>query len=276
MKKDSRIDDKRPSYDDFEDPYNNKKKLTKTTTNLSNFLSTDSDMMRSNNENIHQHNLTKDFSINGSIISNINSSTKDFLNGLQYQFILDKNQWNKQQNCQICIRKFIKFKLPQHHCRLCCNSVCDDCSKNRQKNYRICDFCNYNLTHVNELVMQTLARNKQKEELSVIDLKIKNLQKTEQEKDIELNKLSVERTNQLDKLKNKKLELETNLNSLSKIVDSKKLEKNTKVELIQKKKDLLKEMQKKHQDLDHEKNQINLNLLMQEDSITHKKKMLQE
>jgi hypothetical protein len=31
--------------------------------------------------------------------------------------------------------------------------------------YRVCDFCQYNTVHLSDVVMQSLARNKQKEEL---------------------------------------------------------------------------------------------------------------
>jgi len=112
--------------------------------------------------------LTRDYSMNNSSMSALNTS-KEFFNNVQFRFIEDKSQWKNSPNCQICMRKFVKVKLGQHHCRMCANSVCDFCSKKRQKGNRVCDYCDYNLTHINEMIMQTLARNKQKEELGVLD-----------------------------------------------------------------------------------------------------------
>jgi len=81
----------------------------------------------------------------------------------------------------------------------------------------------------------------------------------ESEKRAEHDNLTLERDAQLEKMKAKKEELQSNLDSLLKIVESKRSEKTTKMELIKKKKDLLGDMQKKNEDLQHEKNQLNLN-----------------
>jgi len=81
----------------------------------------------------------------------------------------------------------------------------------------------------------------------------------ESEKRAEHDNLTLERDAQLEKMKAKKEELQSNLDSLLKIVESKRSEKTTKMELIKKKKDLLGDMQKKNEDLQQEKNQLNLN-----------------
>ena len=39
----------------------------------------------------------------------------------------DKDKYKKQEQCQVCFMKFTTRKR-QHHCRICANAVCSDCS----------------------------------------------------------------------------------------------------------------------------------------------------
>ena len=41
--------------------------------------------------------------------------------------LIGKEQYKKQEKCQVCFQIFGKINR-QHHCRVCANAVCKDCS----------------------------------------------------------------------------------------------------------------------------------------------------
>jgi DNA repair exonuclease SbcCD ATPase subunit len=57
-------------------------------------------------------------------------------------FTEDKSEWIQSDNCIVCKKRFDKLKLIYtHHCRLCKNSVCGDCSGKKIEDKRVCDIC---------------------------------------------------------------------------------------------------------------------------------------
>jgi len=63
--------------------------------------------------------------------------------------------WHNFNYCELCDRTFSKFKgISRHHCRKCLKSVCQQCSSNTRKlskqddtKYRVCDFCDTQLSN---------------------------------------------------------------------------------------------------------------------------------
>jgi hypothetical protein len=75
---------------------------------------------------------------------------------------VDKSNWqpdNDSDHCTRCSKKFNATKR-RHHCRRCCQLVCEDCSKKREIVYehphdrniakRLCDFCCYHDLNVKQ------------------------------------------------------------------------------------------------------------------------------
>jgi len=57
-------------------------------------------------------------------------------------FTTDKTEWKHSEACLVCRKKFNKLKgILTHHCRLCKNSVCGDCSGKKIQENRVCDVC---------------------------------------------------------------------------------------------------------------------------------------
>jgi len=57
-------------------------------------------------------------------------------------FIDNKKDWITQNSCIVCKKKFDKLKgIFTHHCRLCGNSACGDCSIKKIEEHRVCDVC---------------------------------------------------------------------------------------------------------------------------------------
>eukprot|EP00494_Astrolonche_serrata_P017564 UN17750 len=57
--------------------------------------------------------------------------------------VLDKSKWQPDKDvdiCGLCSNKLTRTKW-RHHCRFCGCVVCDNCSKKRLENERICDKC---------------------------------------------------------------------------------------------------------------------------------------
>lgn len=59
----------------------------------------------------------------------------------KYDFKNHKESFKMRDYCFFCHREFRKLLRTRHHCRLCCNSVCDDCSSERVSENRVCDVC---------------------------------------------------------------------------------------------------------------------------------------
>jgi hypothetical protein len=107
-------------------------------------------------------------------------------------------------------------------------------------------------------------------------LKYCNLVKTEQLKDVEFSEISIRRDSQIEMSIVKKIELESNVESLLTILRNKKSELATKKDLITKKNELVKDLREKIDGMHTEKKEMDLNLTMQEDSITHKRRRAKE
>lgn len=44
--------------------------------------------------------------------------------------MIDKSAYKKQPYCTVCFREYTKL-FRQHHCRICANACCSDCSTGR-------------------------------------------------------------------------------------------------------------------------------------------------
>jgi hypothetical protein len=64
-----------------------------------------------------------------------------------------KEHYKKQPYCVICLRTFTNF-FRQHHCRVCANAVCGDCSRSVINRERACDLCVMRYSQPHELKKQ--------------------------------------------------------------------------------------------------------------------------
>ena len=60
-----------------------------------------------------------------------------------------KELYKKQPFCYICSRNFTTT-FRQHHCRVCVNAVCNDCSRSMVNKERACDICIMRLSNPHE------------------------------------------------------------------------------------------------------------------------------
>jgi len=98
--------------------------------------------------------------------------------------------FNMRNFCELCDRNFAKLKgINRHHCRKCNRSVCQQCSaskrrlaKNDENTYRVCDFCDTQLSN-SKLEQNQLAILKAQEEQ--MEMYMTQLQYLDQQKDLE-------------------------------------------------------------------------------------------
>lgn len=90
-------------------------------------------------------------------------------------------------------------------------------------------------------------------------MKYCNLVKTEQLKDLEFSEISIRRDSQIEMSIVKKIELESNVESLLTILRNKKSELATKKDLITKKNELVKDLKEKIDGMHMEKKEMDLN-----------------
>lgn len=69
-----------------------------------------------------------------------------------------KEAYKKQPYCMICYRNFTTT-FRQHHCRICANSCCADCSRSLVNKERACDLC----------VMRLSAPHEEKKKKEVLE-----------------------------------------------------------------------------------------------------------
>ena len=71
----------------------------------------------------------------------VGSNSKKFVNiTLPDIELKGKEMYKKQPYCMICFRNFTTT-FRQHHCRVCVNAVCADCSRSMVNKERACDLC---------------------------------------------------------------------------------------------------------------------------------------
>lgn len=65
-----------------------------------------------------------------------------------------KELYHEENQCELCDVTFKKVFNPRHHCRRCYKSVCNNCSgskrrlcKKSEKEYRVCDACDTQLSN---------------------------------------------------------------------------------------------------------------------------------
>jgi len=103
---------------------------------------------------------------------------------------MNRESFNMMNFCELCDRNFAKLKgINRHHCRKCNRSVCQQCSaskrrlaKNDETLYRVCDFCDTQLSNA-KLEQNQLAILKAQEEQ--MEMYMTQLQYLDQQKDLE-------------------------------------------------------------------------------------------
>lgn len=93
-----------------------------------------------NKSNLYDKTIT-DIKEESSIMNNTKTSNQSKQYTAKYDFIKDPGLYKKKENCFFCHIKFGSLMHKRHHCRLCANSVCGDCSSYKIQTYRICDVC---------------------------------------------------------------------------------------------------------------------------------------
>ena len=86
-----------------------------------------------------------------------------------------KDQFHEEEACELCQSKFKKFGgNPRHHCRRCYKSVCNQCSgnkrrlaKNSDKVFRVCDFCDTQLSNYKLEMHQRTILKAQEEQMQM-------------------------------------------------------------------------------------------------------------
>ena len=168
---------------------------------------------------------------------------------MKYNFKNNKEDWKQDKQCFICERPF-GIKHQQHHCRLCANSVCNPCSKNKVKDNRVCDICW--MKHNNEkLEMQ--KKNYLKSLASWtkdLDEKINQLKELISEKESQKDKLVNDIEDNNNRMVSRIYELEKSLENLKLIYDSKVNEKKNLEEAIRTRTQIMNESNAKLRDLE--------------------------
>jgi hypothetical protein len=102
----------------------------------------------------------------------------------------DKNMWipdDKAQTCYNCQKQFSAIFLRKHHCRICGNVFCKDCSSKTvegkywgtKKEIKVCDYCYEMYKKLDETLVETIIDNQLNyiEDIDSIDDNIKNLRR---------------------------------------------------------------------------------------------------
>ena len=119
---------------------------------------------------------------NNKINSNTNNDTKEIEN--------DKTMWipdEKAQTCFNCRKEFSAIFLRKHHCRICGNVFCKDCScKTVEGKYwgtkneiKVCDYCYDMYKKLDETLIETTVENTNNnfDEINLINDNMKNLKR---------------------------------------------------------------------------------------------------
>lgn len=93
----------------------------------------------------------KDKNLNSGIFSQLD----DYANLPDEIDDLGSDSFNNLNYCELCEKTFNKLKgVSRHHCRKCNQSVCQSCSNNKRKLaknddtlYRVCDYCDCQLSN---------------------------------------------------------------------------------------------------------------------------------
>jgi hypothetical protein len=141
------------------------------------------------------------------------------------KFVSEKDWKMDQVNCWVCERPFDKLKgVFTHHCRICGNTICGDCSKREIEKNRACDVC-YLKDRDKEAELQ------RKEVINTMEETVKNyarelenrkgelqdIEKANHDLDDQMKSEDNEHISVIDKLKNI---LEKNKEELSKKLDN--------------------------------------------------------
>ena len=142
------------------------------------------------------------------------------------------------------------MKHSQHHCRLCANSVCAPCSKNKVKDNRVCDICwmkhnNEKLEMQKKNYLKSLAGWTKE-----LDEKINQLKNLISEKETQKDRLVNDIEDNNNRMVSRIYELEKSLENLKMIYESKLNEKKNLEEAIRTRTSIMNESNSKLRDLE--------------------------
>lgn len=168
---------------------------------------------------------------------------------LKYNFKNNKEDWKNEKQCYICERPF-SLKHSQHHCRLCANSVCGPCSKNKVKDNRVCDICwmkhnNTKLEIQKKSYLKSLATWTKE-----LDEKITQLKELISEKETQKDRLVNDIEDNNNRMVSRIYELEKSLENLKMIYESKISEKKNLEDAIRTRTQVMNENNTKLRDLE--------------------------
>lgn len=170
-------------------------------------------------------------------------------NSVKLTFKNNKEDWKNDKICFICERPF-SLKHKQHHCRLCTNSVCNPCSKNKIKDNRVCDICH--MKHKNQKL--ELQKKNYLKSLAgwtkELDEKIGQLTELISEKESQKDKMVGDIEENNNKMVSRIYELEKSLESLKIVYESKQNEKRSLEESIRTRTQIMNESNSKLRDLE--------------------------
>jgi hypothetical protein len=85
----------------------------------------------------------------------------------------DREEWNEKSFCELCDTTF-NLRTKRHHCRKCKKSVCQSCSgtkrqisKKDQTLYRVCDYCDTQLSNFKLEQNQNMILKAQEEQMEI-------------------------------------------------------------------------------------------------------------
>lgn len=168
---------------------------------------------------------------------------------VSYNFKNNKDDWKNDKACHICERPF-GIKHSQHHCRLCANSCCNPCSKNKVKDNRVCDICwmkhnNQKLEIQKKNYLKSLASWTKE-----LDEKINQLKELISEKESQKDRLVGDIEDNNHRMVARICELEKSLDNLKMIYESKQSEKRNLEEAIRTRTQIMNESNNKLRDLE--------------------------
>ena len=211
------------------------------------------------------------------IIRPIKSVSATLITRPKYDFKNHKECFKNKEYCFFCLRKF-KFGRSRHHCRLCTNSVCDDCSNsnNNLQGNRICDIC-FSKHSNKDVELEKKAYIKNLAKFAVeLEQKTANIKKTVGSKEIE--KITV--MNEIEHVNEKNIrkieELRKNIADIQFIYESKITEQNAKEEGIKKRTEICNESSRRINSLENEVSMLTISNDMTTNTFFGKKKRREE
>jgi len=148
---------------------------------------------------------------------------------VNYRFKNNEKTWSNAKECFFCQKKFKKvgMRAKRHHCRLCTKSCCGSCSTNSVKGHKVCDICftkdnNQSIEIQKKMYMRFLETNNLN-----LEEKIKTIKNEIANKEKRASTLSSGSETQKKLMIQRISDIESQLERLREIYDSKIAEKRS-------------------------------------------------